>query len=126
MQVVENGFGFPPKQMVGILMTHQHGPLDFDPTATNRRVPLNNNCSRWIEIQRPMLVGHEDPYHLLRRESKSVENGPDVKLITSTIFFKGWWAQDYCGHSVPPPLKREFGSLRHPSFELILKIEIKV
>ena len=21
-------------------MTHQHGPLDFDPTATNRRVPL--------------------------------------------------------------------------------------
>ena len=28
------GFGSPPKQMVGILMTHQHGPLDFDPTAT--------------------------------------------------------------------------------------------
>ena len=29
-----------PRQMVGILMTHQDGPLDFDPTATNRRVPL--------------------------------------------------------------------------------------
>ena len=29
-----NGFGFPPKQMVGILMTHQHRPLDFDLTAT--------------------------------------------------------------------------------------------
>ena len=28
------GFGSPPKQMVGIIMTHQHGPLDFDPTAT--------------------------------------------------------------------------------------------
>ena len=56
-------------------MTHQHGPLDFDPTATNRRVPLKviiivavgskSNGPCWWVMRIPTICLGGDPNPLL-------------------------------------------------------------
>ena len=74
------GFGSPPKQMVGILMTHQHGPLDFDQTATIiitfsgtlLFVAVGSNPTAHVRSNGPCWWVMRIPHHLLRRESKSL------------------------------------------------------